>query len=193
MQRCFIFVFNWGIVALQCYGDFLFTRKWTSHMYTYVPSFPPKVEGWVKGLSVTLTCSRGLMYLLHSVSTWLWEESDWQHCRVFGEQCPLACGECLQLCQILSCLWFYVNFLVIRASLVTQLVKNLPALGETWVRSLGRDDPLEWPRKWLPVFLPGEFHGQKSLAGCSTWCCKELDMTEQLTFTSFTFSSNSGR
>ena len=37
-------------------------------MYTYVPSFPPKVEEWLKGLSVTLTCNRGSMYLLHSVS-----------------------------------------------------------------------------------------------------------------------------
>ena len=35
-------------------------------------------------------------------------------------------------------------------------------------------------RAWLPtpVFLPGESHGQRSLAGCSPWGCKELDMTE---------------
>ena len=31
----------------------------------------------------------------------------------------------------------------IRASLVAQMVKNLPAMQETWVRSLGREDPLE--------------------------------------------------
>ena len=30
-----------------------------------------------------------------------------------------------------------------RASLVAQLVKNLPAMWETWVRSLGGEDPLE--------------------------------------------------
>ena len=29
------------------------------------------------------------------------------------------------------------------ASLVAQLVKNLPAMGKTWVRSLGWEDPLE--------------------------------------------------
>ena len=29
------------------------------------------------------------------------------------------------------------------ASLVTQMVKNLPAMWETWVRSLGQEDPLE--------------------------------------------------
>ena len=34
------------------------------------------------------------------------------------------------------------------------------------------------------VFLPGEFHGQRSLEGYSPWDCKESDMTE-LTFTSF--------
>ena len=31
---------------------------------------------------------------------------------------------------------------VVRASLVSQTVKNLPAMQETWVRSLGREDPL---------------------------------------------------
>ena len=33
------------------------------------------------------------------------------------------------------------------------------------------------------VVLPGEFHGQRSLAGYSPWGCKELDITEQLTHT----------
>ena len=35
-------------------------------------------------------------------------------------------------------------------------------------------------RKWqsMPVFLPGEFHGQRSLAGYSPWVHKELDTTE---------------
>ena len=30
-----------------------------------------------------------------------------------------------------------------RASLVAQLVKNLPVMQETWIQSLGREDPLE--------------------------------------------------
>ena len=39
-----------------------------------------------------------------------------------------------------------------------------------------------WRRKWqpTPVFLPGKSHGQRSLAGCSPWGCKESDMTEEL-------------
>ena len=53
-------------------------------------------------------------------------------------------------------------------SLVAQLVKSPPAMRETWVRSLGWEDPLE-KGKATPVFLPGEFHGQRSLAGHSPW------------------------
>ena len=34
-----------------------------------------------------------------------------------------------------------------------------------------------------PVFLPGEFQGQRSLAGYGPWGCKELDTTERLTDT----------
>ena len=65
-------------------------------------------------------------------------------------------------------------------SLVAQMVKNLLAIQETQVQSLGREDP--WRRTWqpTPVFLPGEAHGQRSLAGYSSWGCKESDMTERL-------------
>ena len=38
---------------------------------------------------------------------------------------------------------FNLKFNVFRASLVGQLVKNLPAMQETWVRSLGWEEPLE--------------------------------------------------
>ena len=43
-----------------------------------------------------------------------------------------------------------------------------------------------WRRKWqpAPIFLPEEFHGQKSLVGCSLWGRKELDTTEQPTLES---------
>ena len=64
------------------------------------------------------------------------------------------------------------------ASLLAQILKNLPAMQEIWVRSLGQDDPLEEGMTPTLVFLPGEFHGQKSLAGYSPWCHKESDMTE---------------
>ena len=67
------------------------------------------------------------------------------------------------------------------------MVKNLPTVWETWVRSLGQEVP--WRRAWQtsPVFLPGKSHGQRSLAGYSPWGSKESDTTEELSpsFTSF--------
>ena len=56
------------------------------------------------------------------------------------------------------------------------------AMQETQVQSLGQEVP--WRREWLPipVFLPGEFHGQRSLAGYSPVNHKESDMTEQLSY-----------
>ena len=86
------------------------------------------------------------------------------------------------------------------ASLVAQMVKNLPAKKkkekkkriclqcrrprfDPWVRKI------PWRREWLPtpVSLPGEFHGQRSLADCSPWGRRESDKTEQLTLSLFFF------
>ena len=70
-----------------------------------------------------------------------------------------------------------------RASLVAQLVKNLPAVQQTRVWPLGWENPLE--RKWqpTPVSLPGKSHGQRRLVGCSPWGCKESGTTDWLTLT----------
>ena len=48
---------------------------------------------------------------------------------------------------------------------------------------------IPWRREWLPttVFLPGEFHEQRSLVGYSPWGPKELDMTKQLILSLFHF------
>ena len=55
----------------------------------------------------------------------------------------------------------------VRASLIAQLVKNLPAMQETWVQFLGQEDPLEKEMATHSSILPGESHGQRSLAGYS--------------------------
>ena len=65
-----------------------------------------------------------------------------------------------------------------RASLIDQQLKNLPAVQETWVQSLGQEDPLEKEWQPIPVSLPGKSHGQRSLVGCSPWGLKELGVTE---------------
>ena len=41
------------------------------------------------------------------------------------------------------------------------VVKNPPAMQETWVRSQGQEDPLEKEMASTPGFLPGESHGQR--------------------------------
>ena len=51
---------------------------------------------------------------------------------------------------------------------------SIPGLG----RSPGEGNG--YPLQYL---FSGKFHGQKSLAGCSPWGCKELDTTERLTHT----------
>ena len=64
------------------------------------------------------------------------------------------------------------------SSLVAQLVKNLPVMWETWVRSLGWEDPLEKQRLPTSVFWPVECHGLYSPGGH-----KESDKTEWLSLT----------
>ena len=67
---------------------------------------------------------------------------------------------------------------------MAQTVKHLPAMQEMqemWVQSPGQENPLEKGRQLTPAFLPGEFHGQRSLVGYSPWGHKESDTIEQLT------------
>ena len=67
--------------------------------------------------------------------------------------------------------------MILRASLVAQMVKSPPAVREIWVRSLGWEDPLEEgnPLQYSCLENP---HGQRSQEGCSPWGHKESDTTE---------------
>ena len=71
---------------------------------------------------------------------------------------------------------FFVCFNSIMGFLVAQMVKNPLAMQETWV------EKILWRRKWqpTPVFLPGKFHGERSLVGYSPRSHKELDTIEQV-------------
>jgi len=74
---------------------------------------------------------------------------------------------------------------------VPQIVKNLPVMQETrfdpWVEKILRDllqySCLKNSREWLssPVFLPEEFHGERSLVGYSAWGLKISDTQGTLT------------
>ena len=80
-----------------------------------------------------------------------------------------------------------VTFLEVYTSLVAQTVIwviclqcRRPGFGfDPWVGKI------PWRREWLPtpVFVPGEFHGQRSLAGYSPRGRKELDATNTFVFT----------
>ena len=54
------------------------------------------------------------------------------------------------------------------------MIKNTPAMQETWVQSLVPEDSLEKEMATTPAFLPGESHGQRSLAGYSPWGRKRV-------------------
>ena len=56
----------------------------------------------------------------------------------------------------------------------SSMVKNLPAIQETNVQSLGQEDPLEDQWQLTPVFLPGESHGWRGLVGYSPQGCKRV-------------------
>ena len=71
-----------------------------------------------------------------------------------------------------------------QASQMALVINNQPAIagdtrGGSSVSGAGK---IPWSRKWqpTPVFSPGKFHGQRSLACCSPWGCKESDMSERL-------------
>ena len=63
--------------------------------------------------------------------------------------------------------------------LMAQTVKNLPAMGETWVLYMHWEDPLEEGMALQYSYLE-DLHGQRTPTGHSPWGHKELDMPEQL-------------
>ena len=70
-------------------------------------------------------------------------------------------------------------------AMVAQMKESVCSAGDQ-VLSLGQEEPLEKGMA-TPVFMPGKFHGQRSLVSYSPRGFKGSDLTEQLTL-SFTFS-----
>ena len=69
-----------------------------------------------------------------------------------------------------------------RPSQVVLVVKDLPASVEVVRDKNSILGMISQRREWhlTLVFLPGKFHGQRSLAGYSPWDLNELDMSERL-------------
>ena len=70
-----------------------------------------------------------------------------------------------------------------------QRLKHLPAMWETWVRSLGREDPLEKEIATHSNILAWRIPWMEELGGLQSMDCKESDTTERLHFTSLHFTS----
>ena len=68
--------------------------------------------------------------------------------------------------------------------LVAQMVKNLPAKWETQVQSLGWEDALEKEMATYPSILAWRIPRTEEPDGLQSMGYKELDMTEQLTYSS---------
>ena len=62
------------------------------------------------------------------------------------------------------------------------VIKSTTNAGDTRYRFNSWVRKIPWSRKWHPIpeFLPGKFHEQRSLAGYSPQCRRELDMSEWL-------------
>ena len=83
-------------------------------------------------------------------------------------------NQCWYVTVHLYCVFCYLVFCEfeetysdMRPSLVAQTVENPLAMPDICVWSLGQEDPLEKGMLPNPVFLPREFHGQRSLVGYS--------------------------
>ena len=75
-----------------------------------------------------------------------------------------------------------LGFLYLRASLVVQRLKRLPAMWETWFRSLGREDPLENEMATHSSILDWRIPWTEELGGLESTGRKESDTTEWLHF-----------
>ena len=60
-------------------------------------------------------------------------------------------------------------FSICMASLIAQLVKNPPAMWETWIQFLDWEDPIEKERLPTPVLWHGEFHGLENPMDGGAW------------------------
>ena len=79
-------------------------------------------------------------------------------------------------------------YIYLGPSHVALVVKNLHAnVGDIRSRFIPLVGRIPCRRAWqpIPVFLPGESHGLRNMAGCSPWGHKGLDMTE-VTYTAWT-------
>ena len=88
-----------------------------------------------------------------------------------------------------DCRFYTINYIFMEvelesSSLVAQMVKNPPAIQETWVWSLGQKDPLKKGMTTRSSILACRIPWTEELGGLQSMDFQESDMTERLTLTS---------
>ena len=133
-----------------------------------------------------LNCRQTLYHLSHQGSQEVSKRGLWRKTKrkknkfVLVEQRANSANKTSVVPSYHGYFYFEVRF---PPSLTAQLVENPPAMQETPVQSLGREDPPEKGMATNSSILPREFHGQRNLAGYSPWGPKESDTTERLNWT----------
>ena len=72
----------------------------------------------------------------------------------------------------------FIFFFIFWASLVAQMVKSLPTMLETWVQSLGWEDPLKKGTATHSSILAWRIPWTEEFGSCSPWDRKESEPTE---------------
>ena len=108
-------------------------------------------------------------------------------------KCFVVQSLCLTLCNPMDrstpnfpVLNYLLAYAQTQASQVVQRLKHLPSMQESWVRSLGWEDPLEKEIATHSSILAWKPHGQRSLVGYTPRGSKESDTTERLHFLAHT-------
>ena len=89
----------------------------------------------------------------------------------FGSSGLVSCR--MLIVKFLNCIW---------TSLITQTVKHLPTMWETWVQSLGQEGLLEKEMATHSRILAWKIPWTEEPGSYSPWGCKELNTTERLHF-----------
>ena len=119
---------------------------------------------WVSGRLIWI---RSYVYTCPRLTFWVLETSSWAQ-----NLNPLTSFFLSFLAMLLFLFGNWGLMVLCDSSLVAQLVKYLPTVQETWLWSLGQEDPLEKRMATLSSILAGESHGQRSLAGYNPWVAK---------------------
>ena len=164
-------------LKLQYFGHLVWRADWFKKTVVLGKSEGRRRRGWLR-----IRWLDGITDSMDSVPGGLWDlVMDREAWRAMLHGVNLSHGSVIDTTEWLNWTDLNWNEQLERASLVAEIVKNLPAMQETQVQSLGWEDPLEEGTTTHSSILAWRSPWMRSLSGYSPWSCKESDMIEQLT------------